>query len=140
MPENNYVLESKGFTVFFGADTMLIPELSEVPKRFPRIDVALLAVNGLMIRPMLNRKVVMNAKEASELSAILRARYAVPIHYRFTAGPIRDRLLLKYDGTPEEFAREAAAQAPETEVRILAPGEPLRITLNGSPGSRPTSA
>jgi L-ascorbate metabolism protein UlaG (beta-lactamase superfamily) len=117
---------------------MLIPELSEVPKRFPRNDVALLTVNGLMIRPMLNRKVVMNAKEASELSAILRARYAVPIHYRFTAGPIRDRLLLKYNGTPEEFAREAAA--PETEVRILAPGEPLRITLNGSPGSRPTSA
>ena len=43
----------------------------------------------------------------------------------FTAGPFRDRLLLKYDGTPEEFVREAARRASATTVRVLAPGEPL---------------
>ena len=30
----------------------------------------------------------------AELAAVLKARLAVPIHYRYTAGPIRDRLLL----------------------------------------------
>ena len=43
----------------------------------------------------------MTAEEAAELCGVLRPRLAVPIHYAFTAGPVRDRLLLKYDGTPE---------------------------------------
>jgi len=126
-PENTYVLEAGGFTVFFGGDTLLIPELQEVAKRFPKIDLALLAINGLMIRPMLNRQVVMNAREAAELARILAPRFAVPIHYRFTGGPIGDRVLLRYDGTPEEFERETTRRAPGTGVRVLAPGEPLEI-------------
>lgn len=131
VPENCYVLEKDGATVFFGGDTLLIPELREVARRFPSIDLALLPVNGLQIRPMFNRQVVMNAKEAAELCAILRPRVAVPIHYAFTAGPIRDRLLLKYTGTADEFVREAARRAPETTVRILPPGEPLAIHPTG---------
>ena len=127
VPENTYVLEAGGFTVFFGGDTLLIPELREVARRFPRIDLALLAINGLRIRPMLNRQVVMNAREAAELAEILRPRFAVPIHYRFTGGPVGDRVLLKYDGTPEEFEREAARRAPGTNARVLAPGEPFEI-------------
>jgi hypothetical protein len=50
---------------------------------------------------------------------------AVPIHYAFTAGPLRDRLLLKYDGTPQRFQQAVARQAPDTQTHILAPGEPL---------------
>ena len=127
VPENTYVLEAVGFTVFFGGDTLLIPELKEVAERYPKIDLALLAVNGLTIRPMLNRRVVMNAREAAELTGMLNPRFAVPIHYRFTGGPVGDRVLLRYDGTPEEFEQEAARRAPGTDVRILAPGEPLEI-------------
>jgi L-ascorbate metabolism protein UlaG (beta-lactamase superfamily) len=55
VPENTYVLEAGGFIVFFGRDTLLIPELAKVAERFPKIDLALLAVNGFRIRPMLNR-------------------------------------------------------------------------------------
>ena len=131
VPENCYVLEKAGATVFFGGDTLFILELREVARRFPSIDLALLPVNGLRIRPLFNRQVVMNAKEAAELCAILRPRVAVPIHYAFTAGPIRDRLLLKYTGTAEEFAREAALRAPETTVHILPPGEPFPIHPTG---------
>ena len=29
-----YVLEAEGFTAYFGADTLLIPELGEIAKRF----------------------------------------------------------------------------------------------------------
>jgi hypothetical protein len=36
--------------VFFGADTLLIPELSEVARRFPKIDLALLPINSLKVR------------------------------------------------------------------------------------------
>ncbi|WP_214320533.1 MBL fold metallo-hydrolase [Nonomuraea sediminis] len=124
VPQVTFVVEKDGTTVFFGGDTMRIPELDEVARRFPEIDLALMPVNGLYIRPALNRQVVMNAEEAAELTAVLRPRVAVPIHYAFTAGRVRDRLLLGYDGTPERFA----AAVPEgIEVRVLATGEPLTI-------------
>jgi hypothetical protein len=35
----------------FGADTLRIPELDEIAHRFPDLDLALLPVNGLTIRP-----------------------------------------------------------------------------------------
>ena len=106
---------------------MRIPELDEIAERFPAIDLALLPVNGLRIRPALNRRVVMNAEQAAELCAVLRPRLAVPIHYAFTAGQVGDRLFLGYDGTPERFQRAVAQHAPDTDVRILAPGEPLEL-------------
>jgi L-ascorbate metabolism protein UlaG (beta-lactamase superfamily) len=127
VPEITFVVKGGGKTVFFGADTLRIPELDEVPRRFPVIDLALLPVNGLRIRPALNRQVVMTAEQAAEYCAVLRPALAVPIHYAFTAGPIGDRLVLKYDGTPERFQRAVASHAPGTRVRVLAPGEPLTL-------------
>jgi L-ascorbate metabolism protein UlaG (beta-lactamase superfamily) len=128
VPEITYVIQSADTTVFFGADTLRIPELDEIAHRFPDVDLALLPVNGLRIRPALNRRVVMNAEQAAELCAVLRPKVAVPIHYAFTAGPIGDRLFLKYDGTPERFQQAAAQYAPASTVRILAPGEPLAVS------------
>ena len=138
VPEITFVLQGLGLSVYFGADTLLIPELRQVARRFPRIDLALVPVNGLQLRPMFNRQVVMNAREAAELCALLRPRVAVPIHYAFTGGPIHDRLVLKYTGTAEEFARQAARRAPGTTVRILAPGEPLLVAA--SPLAGPSDA
>jgi L-ascorbate metabolism protein UlaG (beta-lactamase superfamily) len=130
VPENTSILQSAGLTIYFGGDTLLIPELSEIAQRFPRIDVALLPINGLIIRPILNHKVVMNPGDAAELCSILHPRIAVPIHYAYTAGPVRDRLLLKYHGAPGDLLRELSQamthRAPETAVHILAPGEPLQ--------------
>jgi L-ascorbate metabolism protein UlaG (beta-lactamase superfamily) len=125
VPEVTFVLQGAGRTVFFGADTLRIAQLDEVARRFSAIDLALLPVNGLKIRPAFNRQVVMTAEEAAELCGVLRPRVAVPIHYAFTAGPVRDRLLLKYDGTPERFQHAVPRHAPATQVRVLAPGEPL---------------
>lgn len=127
IPEVTYILEYEGLTVYFGGDTLLIPELNEVAVRFPHIDLALLSVNGLRIRPMFNRQVVMDPQEAAELCRILHPHYAVPIHYAYTGGPIGDHLLEKHEGTPEAFVQAAAKLAPETITRILAPGEPLTI-------------
>jgi L-ascorbate metabolism protein UlaG (beta-lactamase superfamily) len=138
VPEITFVLQGLGLSVYFGADTLLMPELRQVARRFPRIDLALVPVNGLQLRPMFHRQVVMNAREAAELCALLRPRVAVPIHYAFTGGPIHDRLVLKYTGTAEEFARQAARRAPGTTVRILAPGEPLLVAA--SPLAGPSDA
>jgi L-ascorbate metabolism protein UlaG (beta-lactamase superfamily) len=134
VPEITYLLQAGGLTVYFGGDTLLIPELSEVPRRFPQIDVALLAINGLQIRPMNNLQVVMNPQDAAEFCRISQPRYAVPIHYTYTAGPIKDVELLKYAGTPQEvlqmFQQAVAVRAPATIVRILAPGEPFQVTTD----------
>jgi L-ascorbate metabolism protein UlaG (beta-lactamase superfamily) len=129
VPEITFVIQGAGKTIYFGADTLRIPELDEVPRRFPSIDLALLPVNGLRIRPAFNRQVVMSAEQAGQYCAVLKPAVAVPIHYAFTAGPLRDRLLLKYDGTPERFQRAAAQHAPATSTRVLVPGEPF--TLDG---------
>jgi L-ascorbate metabolism protein UlaG (beta-lactamase superfamily) len=131
VPEITYLLQAGGATIYFGGDTLLIPELNEIGKRCPQIDVALLAINGLRIRPAGNRKVVMDAKDAAELCRILQPRYAVPIHYAFTGGRIMDTLFLGYAGSPsaltQEFQQTAALLSPKTSVRVLAPGEPLVI-------------
>lgn len=134
VPEITYMLQTRDFTVYFGGDTLLIPELAEIPQRFPRVDVALLAINGLQIRPLGNQQVVMNPQEAAELCRIIHPRYAVPTHYTFTGGPFVDAQTLKYAGTPEEllwaFQQAMIQRAPETATRILAPGEPLLVTEN----------
>ncbi len=127
VPEVTFILEGAGSRVFFGADTMRIPELDEISRRFGQIDLALLPINGLTIRPLLNRQVVMNATEAADLTRTLRPRIAVPIHYAFTGGPIRDTLLLKKDPRPEMFVDAAADIAPDAEVHVLSPGEPLTL-------------
>lgn len=127
VPEITYVITGLGRTVYFGGDTLLIPALTEIARRFPHIDLAILAVNGLILRPLLNRQVVMNAEEAAELCTILKPNYAVPTHYAFTGGPIQDRIMLKYSGTAEAFASAVDRRAPQTHARILAPGEPLAI-------------
>ena len=72
VPEITYVIQAADATVFFGADTLRIPELDEVAERFPDVDLALLPVNGLQIRPAFNRPVVMSAEQAAELCAVLR--------------------------------------------------------------------
>lgn len=127
VPEITYMLRTADLTVYFGGDTLLIPALDELATRFPRVDLAMLAVNGLRLRPLLNRQVVMDPREAARLCAILRPRYAVPMHYAFTGGAIHNHLVIKRNGTPEEFAAAAVRLAPETVVRILPPGEPLRV-------------
>ena len=132
VPEITYMLQTSDFTVYFGGDTLLIPEFEEIPQRFPKVDVAFLAINGLQIRPLGNQQVVMNPQDAAEFCRIAHPRYAVPIHYAFTGGPIADRETLKYAGTPNELLREfqqaVLHRAPETTACILVPGEPLLVT------------
>jgi L-ascorbate metabolism protein UlaG (beta-lactamase superfamily) len=56
VPEVTFVLQGAGTTVFFGGRHAAHPELDQVAQRFPDIDLALLPVNGLRIRPAFNRR------------------------------------------------------------------------------------
>lgn len=128
VPEVTFVLRADGHTVYFGADTLRIPELDEVARRFPDLDLALLPINGLRIRPALNRQVVMDATEAADLTRALRPRLAVPIHYAFSSGPLGDRIMTKAERNRPDLYRDAAADlAPNTTVHILETGSPLTI-------------
>ena len=108
---------------------MRMSELDVVARRFDEIDLALLPINGLTIRPLLNRQVVMNAAEAAHLTRTLRPRLAVPIHYALTGGPIRDRLLLKNDPGPEMYVnpQPTSPRTPRFSPRA-----------NFSPSNQPT--
>lgn len=124
VPEVTFVVQANGSTVYFGADTLLIPELDELPKRFPSIQLALLAINGLSV---MGKQVVMNAEEAAELAGQLGAEVAVPTHYRFHGSWFTDSLILSYDGTPERFTAAIKARAPATTGVVLEPGQVLEL-------------
>lgn len=123
--EVTYVIQGGGRTVYFGGDTLKAPELDELPERFGAFDLALLPINGLCVRPAGNRQVVMNATEAAELTATLRAKVAVPHHYAFTSGRLGDLLITKSRREPVVFAEAVRRLAPETAVRLILPGMPL---------------
>jgi L-ascorbate metabolism protein UlaG (beta-lactamase superfamily) len=76
--EVTFVIQAGGRTVFFGGDSLRVPELDEIPGRFGRIDLAILPVNGLCVRPANMLQVVMDAEQAAALTAVLNPTVALP--------------------------------------------------------------
>jgi L-ascorbate metabolism protein UlaG (beta-lactamase superfamily) len=97
VPEVTFVIQANGSTVYFGGGTRVIPELDELPKRFPSVQLALLSVNGLRV---LGEQVVMNAEQAADFAGRIGAEVAVPIHYRFHGSWFTDSLVLSYVSVP----------------------------------------
>ncbi|TMG34376.1 MAG: MBL fold metallo-hydrolase [Chloroflexi bacterium] len=104
--------------VYFAGDTDLFPEMSDLAGQ---VDAALLPVWGWGPRLGSGH---LDPDRAAEAVARIRPRVAVPIHWgtfypfalaRLWPHPLGD--------PPRAFAREVARVAPETEVRILEPGE-----------------
>ena len=75
--EVTFIIQSGGRTVFFGGDSMRVPELDEIPRRFGKIDLAILPINGLCVRPANMRQVVMDAEQAAALTTVV-----VPISFK----------------------------------------------------------
>ncbi|MFI1962830.1 MBL fold metallo-hydrolase [Streptomyces pathocidini] len=125
--EVTFVVQGGGRTVYFAGDTLLVPELKELAGRFPELDLLLVPTNGLRLRPLFNRQVVMSAEEAATLTSWLRPRVAVPHHYAYTSGRLGDRLLTKSDRDPQNYVRAARAAAPDTDIRVISPGERLTV-------------
>src|SRR3954447_26876977 len=136
--EITFVIQGDGHTVYFAGDTLLTPELRELPTRFPRIDLALLPTNRLRIRPMGNRKVVMDAADAARLVALLKPDRVIPQHYAFTSGWLGDRLITKGNRDPHAFVATVRRMSPGSAAQVTAPGE--RVDLETGASSRPWAA
>ena len=109
--------------VYFAGDTDLFPEMSELAGT---VDVALLPVWGWGPRLGVGH---LDPLRAAEAVVRIRPRLAVPIHwgtfYPFALARIWPRAL---SDPPKDFAREVARLAPETEVRIVSPGDVTELS------------
>ena len=125
--EITFLLQADGRTVYFGGDSLRIPEMDEIPARYGSIDLAILPTNGLCIRPANLMQVVMNAEQAAELTSVLKPTVAIPHHYALHSGWLGDRMITKGDQDPRHFADAVARLAPDVTVRIVTPGTPVVI-------------
>ncbi|MFF4054120.1 MBL fold metallo-hydrolase [Streptomyces chartreusis] len=125
--EVTFVIQTGGRTVFFGGDSLRVPELDTIPERFGHIDLALLPTNGLCVRPMNLQQAVMDAEQAAGLTAVLKPTLAVPQHYAFHSGRLGDQIITKTDRDPLHYADAVARIAPEIDVRIVLPG--IEVTV-----------
>jgi L-ascorbate metabolism protein UlaG (beta-lactamase superfamily) len=124
--------EAMGFVVagahrvYFAGDTDLFDDMAQA---IGPLDAALLPVWGW--GPSLGPG-HMDPLGAARAAALLRPRVAVPIHWGtfFPIGLARGRGDVLVD-PPHEFARQAAALAPDVAVRILAPRETLALDAAG---------
>jgi hypothetical protein len=84
-------------------------------------------VNGLCIRPMNLRQVVMDAERAAGLTAVLKPTLAVPHHYAFHSGWLGERMIAKAGQDPRHYAGAVARIAPQIDVRLVLPGTTVTV-------------
>jgi L-ascorbate metabolism protein UlaG (beta-lactamase superfamily) len=110
--------------VYFPGDTALFPEMDGL---VPELDLALIPIWGW--GPTLGRGAHMDPEQGARALALLRPRVAVPIHWG-TYAPVHLglRRVPSFLAEPQAtFVEAAAREAPEVEVRVLAPGEALDL-------------
>ena len=119
-----FIVEGKSGTVYFAGDTDIFDEMEQLGRDFD-LDVALLPVAGYSPRTPPGH---LNPRSAARALSMLRPRVVVPIHWGALRplGPIWRRLGYLQD-PPYTFVGYANQLAPNTEVRVLLPGETTRI-------------
>jgi L-ascorbate metabolism protein UlaG (beta-lactamase superfamily)/predicted ester cyclase len=125
--EHAYVMEVAGRSLLFCAHLMTRDVQAEVKKRFGRIDVALLGINGLSLKHRNHHQLSMSPSDAAALCARLGVKVVVPVHYTFHGNWASNAFIISHRGTPEALADAAHKQAPATTVITLKPGKRLAI-------------
>jgi L-ascorbate metabolism protein UlaG (beta-lactamase superfamily) len=117
-----YLMEGRR-TTYFAGDTELFPGMAHVADS---IDIALLPIWGW--GPTLGDG-HLDPLQAAQACQMLKPRVAIPIHWG-TLHPITAALgkLSFLTEPPEQFERAATRLAPETEVRVLSPGDEAHFT------------
>ncbi len=120
-PALGFVVEGHSRTWYAG-DTGLFDEMSALAP----LDLALIPVGGW--GPTLGAHGHLDPVDAGETLRRVRASWAVPVHYGtfwpVGLGRVRQHM---FRGPGEEFARQAARTAPESQVRVLSQGETLTV-------------
>ncbi|KAL6717260.1 hypothetical protein ACLMJK_005175 [Lecanora helva] len=72
-----------GYRIYISGDTLLVPELEEIPKRFPHVDLMLVHLGGTTIPspsvPLV--MVTMDAEQGLKLVQMIDPDLTIPIHY-----------------------------------------------------------
>jgi L-ascorbate metabolism protein UlaG (beta-lactamase superfamily) len=98
------IMEAAGRTILFCPHFLKDEPLARVKAQFPDIDLALLGINGLRIKPLMNRQMSMDPDDVARVCALLKISVCIPIHYAFNGGWFSSTFLLSHKGTPEKFA------------------------------------
>jgi L-ascorbate metabolism protein UlaG (beta-lactamase superfamily) len=117
-----FLIEGAGRTIYFAGDTDIFDGMAELG----RVDVALLPIWGW--GPTMGPG-HMDPVRAAQAAALLGARVAIPIHWG-TYYPIHLGLRgvpAFLDTPPAIFEQALREYAPETELRVLRPGEATGI-------------
>ena len=124
-----YVVEGPS-SVYWAGDTALFDGMRDLATD---LDVAVLPIWGW--GPKLGPG-HLDPEAAAKALAMLRPRFAVPVHWG-TLAPLGAKRLWPwlFERPAREFVEWAARLAPEVEVRVLKPGETLRCSLQGVPRS-----
>jgi L-ascorbate metabolism protein UlaG (beta-lactamase superfamily) len=109
-------------SVYFAGDTEVFDEMAALGP----VDVALVPIAGWGPRVGPGH---MDAREAAEAVRLLRPSLAIPIHWGtyFQLRADLRGLPPLVEGPAEEFRARVAEVAPETEVRVLRPGEATEV-------------
>jgi len=116
-----YLVEAEN-RIYFAGDTELFEGMAALGSG---LDLALLPVWGW--GPSLGPG-HLDPQQAARAAALLRPRFAVPIHWG-TLAPVGARWLWPwlFDAPGRRFEEAARGAAPEVEVRVLRPGDSLDL-------------
>ena len=71
------------YRIYISGDTLLVPDLLEIPKRYPHVDLMLIHLGGTTIPspsvPLL--MVTMDARQGVELVRLIAPEVTIPVHY-----------------------------------------------------------
>lgn len=71
------------YRIYISGDTLLIPELADIPSRYPNIDLMLVHLGGTTIPsphvPLL--MVTMDARQGVELVRLIGPEVTIPVHF-----------------------------------------------------------
>jgi len=107
------------YRMYVSGDTLVYSDLLEIPRRYPKVDLALLHLGGTRVMGVL---VTMNAEQGIEAMRIIHPDLAIPIHYN-DYDVFKDPL--------DEFVRAVNAAGLQDRVHYLHHGE--TYTFAGRP-------
>ena len=113
--------DGRHYSIYISGDTLIFRDLYEIPRRHPRVDLALLHLGGARV---LGALASMDAAQGIQALRIIRPEIAIPIHYN-------DYDI--FEEPVEEFLREAEREGWRDRVRYLRHGETCSFASSGTP-------